>query len=193
MERSFLIALEPSHTLNFMIYLQNIYLQQKNAENRKFPYLQTNAIFHEDFEQYFKELWMELTEKIIGDSEIDSELFVCQKDLFYNRLFISEGKDNKEAYTNIYDSFKVWWESMAGGFSVESSVYIKLDQLYGELTGFSDTATAESLDIKLIYDQCHLCDSLFHRHFAILSIDDFYIKYKKTIPKLRECVRDESK
>lgn len=39
MERSFLIALEPS-TLNFMIYLQNIYLQQKNAENRKFPYLQ---------------------------------------------------------------------------------------------------------------------------------------------------------
>ncbi|MCM3217710.1 hypothetical protein WKH57_10075 [Niallia taxi] len=193
MERSFLIALEPSHTLNFMIYLQNIYLQQKNAENRKFPYLQTNAIFHEDFEQYFKELWMELTEKIIGDSEIDSELFVCQKDLFYNRLFISEGKDNKEAYTNIYDSFKVWWESMAGGFSVESSVYIKLDQLYGELTGFSDTATAERLDIKLIYDQCHLCDSLFHRHFAILSIDDFYIKYKKTIPKLRECVRDESK
>ncbi|MCT2344857.1 hypothetical protein AB9M62_52385 [Bacillales bacterium AN1005] len=193
MERSFLVALEPSHTLNFMIYLQNIYLQQKNTENRKFPYLQTNAIFHEDFEQHFKELWEELTEKMIEDSEIDSELFVCHKDMFYHRLFISEGEDNKEAYTNIYDSFKVWWESMAGGFSIESSVYIKLDQLYGELTGFPDTATAERLDIKLIYDQCLLCDSLFYRNFAILSIDDFYMKYKKTIPKLRECVKDESK
>ncbi|TRZ37036.1 hypothetical protein CEQ21_16225 [Niallia circulans] len=193
MKRSFLIALEPSHTLNFMIYLQNIYLQQENAEYRKFPYIKPNVIFHEDFAQHFKELWEELTEKMIEGSAIDSELFVCHKDMFYDRLFIGASKDNEEAYTTIYDSFKVWWESMAGGFSIESSVYNKLDQLYSELTSFPDTTASERLDIKLIYDQCLLGGSVFYRNFAILSIDDFYINYKKIIPKLRQCIADESK
>ncbi|MDA7027522.1 hypothetical protein PJ311_13095 [Bacillus sp. CLL-7-23] len=55
MENSFVMVTDAPVSLNFLIYIQNIFLNQKRQELR-FPYLSTRIVFKEDFELKYKEL-----------------------------------------------------------------------------------------------------------------------------------------
>lgn len=54
------IKTEASYSLNFLIYIQNIFLNQNSSkEQYKFPYIYSKSTFEfeEDFENRFRSLW----------------------------------------------------------------------------------------------------------------------------------------
>jgi len=68
MKNSLLMRIDTPYTLNFLIYLQNIYLNQKQREEQfKFPYLTEMIRFYDDFEMKFKELWEDISIKLSED------------------------------------------------------------------------------------------------------------------------------
>ena len=86
MTDSFTIHTNAPHCLNFMIYIQNIYLNQKKKENLKFPYIARQFNFSTNFEANFKELWHSLRKQMAND-KYDSQIFMM-KTISFMRIFL---------------------------------------------------------------------------------------------------------
>ena len=85
MTDSFTIHTNASHCLNFMIYIQNMYLNQKEKKgNLRFPYIAKHYI-SSDFETNFKELWHSLR-KQIANNRYDLQIFHEENHIFYEKL-----------------------------------------------------------------------------------------------------------
>lgn len=66
MTDSFTIHTNTSYRLNFMIYIQNIYLNQhENKENLRFPYIAKQLNFSTDFEDRFKNYGIYFVNKLL--------------------------------------------------------------------------------------------------------------------------------
>lgn len=88
MTDSFTIHTNTPHCLNFMIYIQNIYLNQKGKkENFRFPYIAKTLHFSSDFETNFKELWHSLRKQIAND-RYDLQFFM-KKTISSMRSFLT--------------------------------------------------------------------------------------------------------
>ncbi|WP_053218794.1 hypothetical protein [Virgibacillus senegalensis] len=188
MDNSLVMKTDTSFTLNFLIYIQNIFLNQ-NEEELRFPYLSNRMMFKEQFELKYKELWNEVSEKIFKDNGSDSRIFYEEKDVFYQRLFMNNA-ESLTGFNEVYISFQVWWDSFAGRFSVERSINEIGRNLYLELANFLKNSGVEPqkhLNIILVYDDCLLANNEAYSYFAILPIKDFFVKYKELVSKLREC------
>ena len=187
MENSLQMRTEATYSLKFLVYLQNIFLNQNQSkEEFKFPYIPIKYIFQEDFEMCFKKLWDEVSQRNSEHPMNDLKIFNEDKDLFYKRLF-KESNDNLKDYNEIYQSYKIWWDSFAGRFSVERSIADTEQKLYMELANSliqKEIATQKELNISLIYDECLLVNLDVSSYFAILSTKDFFVKYKEMVPKL---------
>lgn len=187
MGNSLQMRTEATYSLNFLVYLQNIFLNQNQSkEEFKFPYKPIKYIFQEDFEFCFKKLWDEVSRRISEHPMNDIKIFNEEKDLFYQRLF-KESDDNLTDYTEIYQSYKIWWDSYAGRFSVERSIDDVGQKLYMELANSlvqKENAPQKELNISLIYDECLLANLDVSSYFAVLSTKDFFVKYKEMVPKL---------
>lgn len=188
MESTLLMRTEATHTLNFLVYIQNIFLNRsQNKDELKFPYIPTNCEFQKDFDTRFRKLWDEVSKRISEHPKNDVKIFNEEKDLFYQGLF-AENDDTLKEFNKIYQSFKVWWDSFAGRFSVERSIDEKKQKIYAELSNFfieKGIKPRKELNITLIYDECLLVDLETSSYFAVLSIKDCFLKYKELIPKLQ--------
>jgi predicted DNA binding CopG/RHH family protein len=187
MENSLQMRTEATYSLNFLVYIQNIFLNQtQSKEEFKFPYIPIKYIFQEDFEFCFKHLWDEVSHRISEHPMNDIKIFNEEKGLFYQRLF-NESDDNLTGYTEIYQSYKIWWDSFAGRFSVERSIDVVAQKLYMELANSliqNEIEPQKDLNISLIYDECLLVNLDASSYFAVLSTKDFFVKYKETVLKL---------
>lgn len=191
MENALLMKTDATFSLNFLIYIQNIFLN-KNQRNEelKFPYNATEVLFEEDFEVRYKRLWNEISQKISEHPINDLKIFNEEKDLFYQRLFI-KNDDNLKGFEVIYQSFEVWWNSFAGRFSIERSIDEKGQKLYKELSNVliqKRIKPQKELSISLIYDGCLLANSEVAPYFAVLSINDIFVKYKETVSQLQASI-----
>ena len=190
MEKELLMITDAPYTLNFMIYIQNIYLNQNhNLESYKHPLLSSQVYFNENFILEYKDLWNEMIEKLAKPQCNDMEIFYVEKDLFYERLFI-RNTDSLKIYTEIYNTFEVWWNSLAGQFAVERFPEAALHSLYIELTQLltqSDMKIQRHLKISLIYDKCLLAKEEVSSYFAVLPLNDFFINYRDLALKLKGC------
>jgi hypothetical protein len=191
MKNLLVMRAEATYALNFLIYIQNLYLNQYSSEEgHKFPCFPLNIAFREDFELKFKDLWDDVSHRIFDNHSNDMKIVYEEKDLFYQSLFVNNSNSLKE-YNEIYKTFKVWWDSFAGRFSIERSIDEKIQKLYEELANTLVRERIEpqkELSISLIYDECVLVNLDVSSYFIILSIKDFFIKYKKLVPKLQECI-----
>ena len=189
MENSLVIETDTSFTLNFLIYIQNIYLNQNRNEGEpRFPYLSTKMVFKEDFEIRYKALWSEVSQKIFTS---DNDMKICyeDKDLFYQKLF-ENSSDNLKSFNEVYKTFQVWWGSFAGRFSMERSVDETSHTLYVDLTNWlmqRGKTPLKRLHISLIYDECVLANTPVSSYLAIIPIRDFFINYKELVPRIQEC------
>ena len=158
MTDSFTIHTNTSYCLNFMIYIQNIYLNQhENKENLRFPYIARKLNFSNDFEVNFKELWSTLRKQIANEKN-EMQTFYEGNYRFYEQLFEAD-LSNEESFKEIVRGFEVWWTSLAGGFSLERSVDEYGQQLYNDLVLYLEQNQIEplkQLHISLIYDECVL-------------------------------------
>lgn len=189
MENSLFMRTEAPYTLNFLIYIQNIYYNQyRQKEDFKFPCYPSQITFKEEFEVEFRSLWDKLSQKIAEHPRNDMKLFYDEKDLFYLSLFVNHS-DSLKDFNNIYESFKVWWGSFAGRFAIERSIDEKEEKLYVELAQFlseKGIVPKKALEISLIYDDCLLVTLEVSSYFAVIPIKNFFVKYHEVVSKLQK-------
>jgi hypothetical protein len=182
---------DASFALNFLIYIQNIFLNQdQKNENLRFPYLPTNVLFRDDFEIKYKELWDEVSQRIANDNKKGAIPYHEDRELYYERLFVIDEASSK-VFNEIYKTFNVWWNSFAGHISVERSIDEMGQQLYTELANIlihKGIKPKRRLNISLIYDQCFLADTHTSSYFAVIPIRDFFAKYNELVSKLEKCM-----
>jgi hypothetical protein len=188
-EKSLVMETDTSFTLNFLIYIQNIYLNQnRNEDDQRFPYLSTKMMFKDDFEIKYKELWDEVLQKIFS-SDNDLKIFYEDKDLLYQKLFENSTESSK-SFNEVYKAFQVWWGSFAGRFSIERSVDETGHKLYVDLTNWLmqiGKSPQRRLHISLVYDECVLANLPVSSYLAVIPTKEFFINYKELVPRIHNC------
>ncbi|MFZ3578773.1 hypothetical protein [Virgibacillus sp. DJP39] len=193
MSVTFSIRTEAPQVLNFLIYIQNIYLNLKfdRIEEYKFSYIPTREIlFRQDIELGFEKLWNDVSQEVSLHPINGTKIFHEEKELFYKSLF-KDRADSLKVYNEIYDTFKVWWNSLAGQFSIERSIGEKGKKLYTDLANsFKQKGNEDKkeINIYLIYEECRLGEVFATANFAVVSIREFYINYKELVAKLEEVI-----
>ncbi|WP_248924375.1 hypothetical protein [Paenibacillus hamazuiensis] len=189
MGKSLVIRSEASYSLNFLVYIQNIFLNRHrpNKQECRFPYiLSKETDFAESFEDAFRRLWNEILHNLCEHPAHDLKLFYERKLLFYEKLFASNA-EQLHTYNEIYQSFKVWWDSFAGRFALERSVSDQNRVLYRELSGAAIQAGIElrkEFSISLVYDEFPLGDAEGDSYFAVVPIGDYFVKDKQLVSHL---------
>ena len=192
MLNSFAMALDPPYTLNFLIYIQNIYLNQINTKENyyfKHPYISTKMAFKEDFEANFHDLFDELSQRLLRNKNDDLVVFNKEIEMIFQRLF----KDDSESYNKfkeIYTAFQVWWGSYAGQITLERSIVDLMSDIYRELTNLlqkNQIKPLNHLKINLIYDECVLTNHTLYPYFATISVDEIIFKKEELVFKLQNC------
>lgn len=188
LENSFELELNASYTLNFLIYIQNIYLNQ-NKNDFKFPYLSKKLLFNESFENNYRILWQGVTKDLMGDDPTaDIKYFFDKKELFYNELIV-EDEENLEVFKAVYSRFETWWDSVVGKYTIEKSVDEEARRLYTDLSNWfieNKKLPKKRLCIQLIYDECLLTRDSEECHVTIIPIQDFSVRYKELLPEIIE-------
>nr|WP_239541412.1 hypothetical protein [Pullulanibacillus pueri] len=173
-----------------MVYIQNIFLNQKQDKDElKFPYIPKECGFRNDFAKRYSELWDDILKSISEDPINDQQVFIKKKNLFYQVLF-TEAEDTLNQFNEIYQSFRVWFGSLAGRFSLERSIDESSQTLYVELSNDlmkNEIEPLKELNISLIYDDCLLANTEATPYFIVLPIRDFIVNNKELSLKLREC------
>ncbi|MGH0425459.1 MULTISPECIES: hypothetical protein [Bacillus] len=191
MTDSFTIHTNTSYCLNFMIYIQNIYLNQhENKENLRFPYIAKQFNFSNDFEVNFKELWLTLR-KQITDDKYDFHIFYEENHIFYEKLFDTQ-LCNEDSFKELLCSFKVWWTSIVGQHSLECSVSEYSTQLYNDLVLYlkqNEIEPLQQLHISLLYDDCVFAKENISSYSAILPTKTFFIGYRDVVATLLKCFK----
>ncbi|RTQ92515.1 hypothetical protein [Lysinibacillus telephonicus] len=189
MDSSLNIILNATNSLNFLIYLQNIYLNQNHrGRHLKYPYLSTSISFKDDFDFEFKKLWNEVSQRICDDGGNDLHIFHHEKYVFYKKLFISS-VDSLKMYDEVYTAFQVWWSQYAGQFAIERSVDAPMHSLYHNLANLLKESKIEPkkyLNISLIYDECLLVNNKISSNFGVLSIEHILSKHNQLSQKLKD-------
>ncbi|WP_336974470.1 hypothetical protein [Bacillus thuringiensis] len=189
MTDSFIIHTNTPHCLNFMIYIQNIYLNQKGKkENFRFPYITKTLHFSTDFKTNFKELWLTLRKQTAND-RYDLQIFHEENHIFYEKLFDANLCD-EESFIELICSFKVWWTSIAVQLSIEYSVSHYSEQLYNDLVLYlkqNGIKPSQQLQISLLYDDCVFTKDNITSYSAILPTKHFFINYRDVVTTLSTC------
>ncbi|MGH1286051.1 hypothetical protein [Bacillus toyonensis] len=189
MTDSFTIHTNTSHCLNFMVYIQNVYLNQtKKIQLLRFPYIQKTINFSTDFEANFKELWHTLR-KQIANERYDLQIFHEENHIFYENLFDTD-LCNEESFKELMCNFKVWWTSIVGQLSLEHSVSEYSEQLYNDLVLYLEQKQLEplhQLHISLLYDDCVFVKKNLSSYSAILPTKNFFMSYKDVVTTLSTC------
>jgi hypothetical protein len=191
MKNSLQIIAEASYSLNFLVYVQNIFLNQNdNKDNWKFPYPLTTCEFRKDFLLQYRDLWTKVTKSISENRDIDQDIFYNEKHLFYHEL-CDVNVDNLTAFDQIYDSFFTWWTSLAGGFSIERAMGETIEHIYHDISTIlleEKIIPKKPLHINFIYDNSIIEDLTSFSYFAVLSIYDCILHYKEAVARIKICV-----
>ncbi len=189
MTNSFTIYTNASHCLNFMIYIQNMYLNQKEKTgNLRFPYIARQFNFSTNFETNFKELWHSLR-KQIANERYDLQIFHEENHIFYEKLFDTQ-LCNEDSFKELICSFKVWWTSIVGQHSLEWSVSEYEQQLYNDLVVYlkqNEIEPLQQLHINLLYEDCVFVKNNTTSYSAILPTKHFFINYRDVVTTLSTC------
>lgn len=188
MKNMLLMNTEAPISLNFLVYVQNIFLNRnRNRNELKFPYITSNFEFREDFEIHFRELWNVVSKRI---AEHPINFLEDEKNIIYQGLF-AQDENTLNEYNEIYRSFIVWWRSIAGGFSVERSVDEIGQQIYADLGSFlleKEIQPQKEFIISYIYDECLLVELEPSSYYAVVSINDCFMSYNGLIQKLQNSI-----
>ncbi|ASK63746.1 hypothetical protein CFK37_17080 [Virgibacillus phasianinus] len=193
MKNSLTMRTEASYSLNFLIYIQNIYFNHclNREEEYKFPYFPQQTIaFKEEFELNYRKLWHQVAKRIAKHHINDPKIFYKEKDIIFQELFITSDESLKK-YEDLYHTFKVWWDSFAGRFSIERSTDERGQKLYWELAKLLEQNGKEpekELNISIIYDEYLFSEIQKYSYFNIVPINDFYVNYRELPKKLLESV-----
>lgn len=178
-----LVVTTTSTSLNFLIYVQNLYLSQKEQGKNRFPsYRVPYSIFHENFEDNFRQLWVTVLKQISENPENDAKFFYEEKEVFGHTLCNGEAISTVK-FEDIYRTFQNWWGSFAGGFAIERAAGDKMSQLYFDLTNKHEV-NLEKITMSILYDDCVFAAHQTMQTMAITSVPEVYRRYGDVVDRV---------
>jgi hypothetical protein len=187
----FEIEVNAPYSLNYLIFVQNIYLNSKNQDRDTplFPYLDSSkwGIIDGEFKQTYKEVWEETLNNNNNSGMYDHNGILDFDKALFQKMF----EDNETGffgYSESVKSFLAWWNGIYGKIAIEGVFDDdRMNKIYREL---SDTINANKrLKIDLIYDRPFLTGQSENSWYAVLPIEDVF-RYKhrtEVISNLVKC------
>lgn len=179
------------YSLNYLIYVQNIYLNSKNQDRETplFPYVDSSkwGILYDEFEQTYKEVWVETLNNNYISGKYDHNGILDFDKALFQRLFENNGT-GFFGYSESVKSFLAWWDGIYGKIAIEGVFDDdRMNKIYREL---SESINAHKrLKIDLIYDRPVLAGQSESSWYAVLPIEDVF-RYKQrseVISNLLKC------
>lgn len=181
MNKEFYIMTEACPALNFFIYIQNIYGNQTKKNERRFPYMIREYAFSQNFEDSYKEKWAE-TVQLVAENRFNGEkLFYNHKNFFFEGLFMDH-----TSFNEVYQSFKVWWQSLTGKLAVTRTVDEEISNIYRDL---AESSPRKTLFVQVIYDDCFLGDLMCQPYFCIVTMEQCLHGKEKLLQFVRKSMR----
>jgi hypothetical protein len=184
---SFNLELRSSHSLNYLIYLQNIYLnlQSSITDNHKFPYFihQEKDIEIDDFLNIFRELWNSIVRDYSNEGAVFFDPFLTNdgKTIFKRFFKDNEGGLYLLKYTS--ESFISWWQNEIGQLAIEhtASQWVQkiFDTVYREIEQTKDATYSSKFIIELTYDNFPLGDIHEGSNFIIIPFKNLLRKEQR--------------
>lgn len=179
------------YSLNYLIMIQNIYLNSKNKDSKNplFPYVDCSGwgMLGREFEETFTEVWKAAVDKNPQDSLYDHNgIFHIDQEL-YRSLF----KNNETGAFGFSESVKfflAWWNGFYGKIAIEGVFdHDRMDKVYKELS--ASIEVNKRLRIHLIYDKPLLTEKCERSWYTVLPIEDVFLikKRPEIISNLLKC------
>lgn len=110
------------YSLNYLIYVQNIYLNSKNQDRETplFPYVDSSkwGILDDEFEQTYKEVWEETLNNNFNSGKYDHNGILDFDKVLFQKLFKNNGT-GFFGYSESVKSFLAWWDGIYGKIAIE--------------------------------------------------------------------------
>jgi hypothetical protein len=169
------------YTLNYLIMIQNIYLNSQNTEGvgPSFPYVNASTwgILEEEFEETFAEVWDASVEKNSGDHMYDHNGVLQFDEKLYQKLFQNNGSGSF-GYSESVKFFLAWWNGFQGKIAIEAVFdHEKMEKVYKELA--SSIKMDKRLRIHLVYDNPILAGRSERSWYAVVAIEEVFIHKKR--------------
>jgi hypothetical protein len=190
-QNPFVIESDAPYSLNFLVYIQNAYLNSKNdgSKNPKFPYIDVSKwalIEDELFLIKFKEVWEKVVHNIASNSHYDNNAVLEKNKTLFKTLF-QNNQVGEIGYYDSYKSFMAWWDGLAGKIAIGHFLDNQIYKIYKEM---SETIKVDKrLRISLVYDKFPLGELQTLPWYAVLPVEDIFLhkKKKEIVPLLLSC------
>ncbi|MGV2941895.1 group-specific protein [Mesobacillus sp. LC4] len=171
------------YSLNYLIMIQNIYLNSKNTDcqNPLFPYIDRSnwGFLEEDFEETFAEVWKEAVDKNSKNHMYDHNGVLQLDKELYQKLF--HDNESGSIYSESVKFFLAWWNGFHGKIAIEAVFdHDKMEKVYKELA--ASVKIDKRLRIHLVYDKTVLAVRSERPWYAVVAIEEIFIHKKR--PKL---------
>ncbi|MFD0710509.1 hypothetical protein [Paenibacillus sp. GCM10027626] len=187
---SFVIQSDAPYSLNFLVYIQNAFLNSRNerGDHPKFPYTDVSqwALIEEElFLRRFQEVWEQVIYRLSNNDDFTHEGNLAMNT--YIKCLFQNNEDGERGYDESSKSFRAWWGSMAGQIAVERLIG---DHIYEDIYQKLSATIKEDkrLRIRLVYDKFSLATLNTLPWHAVLPIEDVFLyKKKDTVSLLLSC------
>lgn len=169
------------YSLNYLIFVQNIYLNSKNKGKEKplFPYTDSSmwGILNEDFKKNFSEVWKEAVNKNSQSRLYDHNGILDLNKSLFQKLFENTEK-GVFGYSESVKSFLAWWDGIYGKIAIEGVFDDdRMSKFYRELS--TSLNVNKRLKIDLIYDKQFFNGQSESSWYAVLPIEDIFNQRKR--------------
>lgn len=177
----FEMEMNAPYSLNYLIMIQNIYLNSKNREEEGplFPYVNTSTwgILDKEFEGIFTEVWKVAVDKNSQDHMYDHNGVFHLDNEVYQKLFY-KNEAGAFGYSESVKFFLAWWSGIHGKIAIEAVFdHDRMDKVYRELS--HSIKINKRLRIHLIYDKSVLTGRSERSWYAVVPIEDVFIHKRR--------------
>jgi hypothetical protein len=190
-QSGFEMEVNAPYSLNYLIMIQNIYLNSKNTDGVRplFPYVNTSmwGILEEEFEETFTQVWEASVQKNSRDHMYDHNGVLQLEKELYQKLF-RNNESGSFGYSESVKFFLAWWNGFHGKIAIEAVFdHDKMEKVYKELASY--IKIDKRLRIQLVYDKPVLADRSERSWYALVPIEDLYVHKKRPdlLSKLLKC------
>ena len=190
-QQSLIFSSSASYTLNYLVFLQNVFLNQQAAPNEplRFPYLNSShwgLLDGDVFQEKFKNTFEYVIEHFSHHQSRAQELILTNRQDELFRCLFEPSQIGMQGLEESFLSFITWWKHGAGGSYVSTRLNeTSLGAIYNQLNTQVETASVEQrvLKIDLVYDEIQFSDETIRKNYVVLPIQEIEkLPYTKTLP-----------
>lgn len=198
------LVIEAPYSLNYLIFIQNIYLNNYNkAETFSpfFPYVDSSKwglLEQEKFRIKFNEIWNEVVQKNNKDQLYENNGVLEEDSQLYKQLFESDSS-GEVGFSESAKLFLSWWNEVFGKIAINRVFETEGgNEIYNEFLQAVQSnkyaITNNRFKIDLIYDKPSIVNKTNTSSYNyILPIQDLFFNRENIVPELLRCLDNVNK